>query len=332
MDTNPPHLSITISRLTAAGGICAGVNGRLKPGDSDQAASQCAISLFDSQATDTVFSIPPYPQELKPRHHIEGHRSVILPVLFAALLSIGTSAWSQVRASDASKPCDDWQITLGAGALVAPEYEGSTEYTVYPIPYFSIIWKDHVFLNLEHGIGLYAYNDDRLQLAVSVEYARGRHEGDSDRLRGLGHIDDTARGHLFARFSLGSLTLGLDLAQDLGGTDGFQVRPNIGLTFALSEKVRLSPEVSVTWANDEYMQYYFGISPAQASRSGLRRFDSGAGFKRVDLRFAATWVIKDRWFTTANIRLGYLLGDAADSPIADRRFQPSVGSFVGYRF
>lgn len=215
---------------------------------------------------------------------------------------------------------------------MAPEYEGSDEFTVHPIPYFSISWKDRVFLNLERGLGVYAYRDDRFRLGVSVGYAQGRDEDDSERLRGLGDIDAAVRGQLFARYSLGSVNLGLDFAQDFGGTDGFQVRPGLGLNYALTRKVRLSPEVSATWASDDYMESYFGISPAQASRSGLQRFDAAAGFKRADFKVSATWDITDSWFTTANVGLGYLMGDAADSPITDRRLQPSAGLFVGYKF
>lgn len=272
-------------------------------------------------------SIPSYLQKLKRRYCVGGYRSLVLPVLSAALLSASAgSAWSQERASG------DWQVILGGGAWVAPEYDGSDEFTVYPIPYFSITWKDRVFLNLERGLGVYAYRDDRFRLGVSVAYAEGRDEDDSDRLSGLGDIDAAARGHLFARYSFRSLSLGLDLAQDFGGTDGFQVRPNIGLNYPLSEKIRLSPEISVTWANDDYMESYYGISLVQAGRSGLQGFDAEAGFRRADFKIGATWDITANWFTKANVGLGYMMGDAADSPITDSRFQPSVGLLVGYKF
>lgn len=233
------------------------------------------------------------------------------------------SAWSQDKG--------DWQVILGAGALVAPEYEGSDEFTGYPIPYFSINWKDRVFLNLERGLGVYAYRTDSFRVGISVGYARGRDEDDSG-LHGLGDIDAAARGHLFAKYSLGSLNLGVDIAQDFSGTDGFKVRPSVGLNYKISEKVRISPEVSITWANDDFMQNYFGILPTQAVRSGLQTFDANAGFERVDFRISATWSMTDNWFATANIGLGYLLGDAADSPITGRRFQPLAGLFFGYKF
>lgn len=278
-------------------------------------------------------SIPSCFHEARIRQYIGRHRTVILPVFSAAFLSIGASpAWSEDRTSGAGKPRENWQVTLGAGPLVAPDYEGSDEFTVFPIPLVSISWKDRIFLNLEHGLGVYAFRTDSFRIGVSVGYARGRDQDDSDRLRGLGDIDDAARGHLFARYSVGLANLGLDLSRDFGGTDGFQVRPSVGLKYALSKTVRLSPEISATWANDDYMQTYFGISSTQAGRSGLPRFDADAGFKRADLKIAATWDITDGWFTTTHIGLGYLLGDAADSPIADRRLQPSIGLFIGYKF
>ncbi len=291
------------------------------------------ISFFSEGDIRQMNSIPSYTQMLKHQHSIGKYRYAIFPIFSIALLSISAgSAWSQDRASDAGRPKGDWQVILGGGALVAPEYEGGDELTVYPIPYFSITWKDRVFLNLERGLGVYAYRDDHFRVGGSVGYARGRDEDDADRLRGLGDIEDAARGQLFAKYSLGRLDLGLNLAKDFGGTDGFQIRPTVGMTYALSQRIKISPELSVTWANDDYMQNYFGISPTQAARSVLQRFDAEAGFNRADLKIAATWDITDSWFTTANVGFGYLLGDSADSPITDSRFQPSVGLFVGYKF
>lgn len=215
---------------------------------------------------------------------------------------------------------------------MAPKYEGSDEFAVSPIPFVSFTWKDLVFLNLKHGLGVYAYRTDNFQLGISIGYAQGRDEDDSSRLRGLGDIDGAARGHLFAKYSFGSLNLAVDLSQDFGGSEGLQVRPSVGMNYTLSKTVRLSPEVSVTWADGDYMQSYFGISPIQAGRSGLQRFDADAGFKRADFKIAATWSITDRWFTKANVGLGYLLVDAANSPITDSRIQKSVGLFIGYKF
>lgn len=314
--------------LEVGGGSLRGIGGTTR---QPHVAASCRHVM--KGVSNMINPVPPCLLSLNKRSHVGRHRRMILSLVSAAVLSVcANSAWSQDKVSETGKPTGNWQVALGAGALVAPEYEGSDELTVDPIPYFSISWNDRIFLNLERGLGVYAYRDDRFRLGVSVGYAQGRDQDDSDRLRGLGDIDAAARGQVFARYSLGQVNLGLDLTQDFGGTDGFQVRPSVGLDYTLTEKVKLSPEVSATWASDDYMQSYFGISPTQASRSALRRHDAEAGFKRADLKVAATWSMTSKWFTTAKAGVGYLMGDAADSPITDRRIQPSAGLFVGYKF
>lgn len=227
---------------------------------------------------------------------------------------------------------NDWRVIVGAGGLALPSFEGSRDYTGYPVPLLDITWRNRAFLNLEHGLGIYALRSDRFQLGLSVGYARGRDQDASNRLRGLGDIDAAARSYLFARYSVAGLTLGVDLSRDFGGSDGFQVRPIVSAPITLTKNFRITPEISATWSNEAYMSTFFGVSQSQSLRSGLPRFDAQAGFKRVDFRISAVWNLSERWFTSASFGLGYLLGDAADSPISVRRNQPSFGLFVGYRF
>ena len=51
------------------------------------------------------------------------------------------------------------------------------------------------------------------------------------------------------------------------------------VSFIASDKLTISPGLSICWADDDYMQGFFGVTNTQASRSGLRRFENEAGFK-----------------------------------------------------
>ncbi|MGK9165029.1 MipA/OmpV family protein [Inquilinus limosus] len=235
-------------------------------------------------------------------------------------------------APEAASPGGDWTFVLGAGARVALSYEGSDKFSVSPGPFVAINWRDRVFLDMEHGLGVNVVRTETLRLGLSVNFAPGRDEDDEDHLKGLGDIDPAARGRVFASYSVGMVQFGIDVAKDFGGSEGLQVRPDVSVKVPLSETWTLSSGLSATWADDDYMQTFFGVSPSQSRRSGLERFDAGAGFKSVDFRVGLTWNLSDSWFTTANVGVGILLGDAADSPITESGVQPSIGLAVGYRF
>lgn len=235
-------------------------------------------------------------------------------------------------APEATSRGGDWTVILGAGAVVAPSYEGSDKFSVSPLPFVAIDWRDRVFLDMQRGVGVNVVRTDALRLGFSVGLAPGRDEDDEDHLKGLGDIDTAARGHVFGSYSFGMWQIGLDVAKDFGGSEGLQIRPDISVKVPLSETWTLSSGISATWADDDYMQTFFGVSPSQSGKSGLDRFDAGSGFKSVDFQIGLRWAFSESWFATANVGVGILLGDAADSPITESQVQPSAGLAVGYRF
>jgi len=80
------------------------------------------------------------------------------------------------------------------------------------------------------------------------------------------------------------------------------------------------------------MQAYFGVTPEQSARSGLARYDAGAGLKRADFSISATYMLDESWMVRGEAGVGVLLGDAADSPVVLEKIQPSGMLLVGYRF
>lgn len=230
------------------------------------------------------------------------------------------------------KSQSDWRVSLGGGARMGPKYEGSDEMKISAMPFFGLSWRDYVFLDGMQGLGVNAIRTRRFRLGLAVGYAPGRDQDDSDRLQGLGDIDPAARVRLFGAYSLGPVRLSANISRDFGGSDGFQIRPQVMVPFPLSKKVRLMSGVSVTWADSNYMESYFGVTPGQSVLSGLPTFDADAGFKSVAFQFGVNWDLTERWFARASVGVGHLLGDAADSPITESHVQPSVGLFVGYKF
>src|SRR3546814_20780048 len=83
------------------------------------------------------------------------------------------------------------------------------------------------------------------------------------------------------------------------------------------------PTVGTSWANGKHMNRYFGIDAGEALASGLPLYRAGSGFKDVSGLVTASYRLDAHWNLGATGGVTRLLGDAAVSPLNDRRWQPS---------
>ncbi len=260
---------------------------------------------------------------------------VLLGLIVAALLLAAPSlsfGQTAANAAAARPPAQEWSIRLGAGVGVAPRYLGAREYRVVPVPDVDITYRGTVFLNGRDGLGVYAYRDRLIMLGASIWMRGGRDDSDGDRLRGLGDIETAAQARIFARLAIGRARLGATLARDLGGSDGFTIDLNLSTDFRPIERLTISPGISATIGDRRYMQTWFGVTPAQSARSTLPAFDAGAGFSVASAFVRATYALTDHWSVGSMFVVRRLLGDAADSPIVERRTSPVGFLTLSYRF
>lgn len=224
----------------------------------------------------------------------------------------------------------EWKVVLGGGVLVAPKYEGSDEFDVQPIPFGTASFGEHVKVD-PRGLSVELYSIGNLSFSGQIGYETGRKEDDSEHLRGLGDIDMGGVVGGMLSYEAGPAEFYVSLGRTIGGSEGTQAKFGLELSHEV-DRFRLSADLSATWADENYMQSYFGVTVAQSAASGLPQYDVGAGFKRVDLDLAVTYAADEHWLVRGEVGLGYLLGDAADSPIVQEAFQPSGMLTLGYRF
>lgn len=74
------------------------------------------------------------------------------------------------------------------------------------------------------------------------------------------------------------------------------------------------------------------MNSQQSAKSGLSEYKAEAGLKRVDVSGSAMYMLSENWLVRGEAGVGFLTGDAADSPIVDKKVQPSASLFVGYKF
>jgi outer membrane scaffolding protein for murein synthesis (MipA/OmpV family) len=233
-----------------------------------------------------------------------------------------------------------FDITAGAGVAMRPTYLGSDRYRASPIPLVNVRWNDMVSLG-EGGLNVY-WHDGPLKIGAGLTFDPGRdeknHDGFSfesgdDRLKGLGKIDAAIGYQLFASYQLWKFDLDAAVVKYDGKQNkGLVVRAGAGLPIHLTSRLVITPTVGASWANDRYMQTFFGIDAAQALRSGYAAFDAESGFLGVTAGLKAQYAIDRHWFVLGAVSNTFLAGDAKKSPITISDSATTVATAIGYRF
>ncbi|MDE1993513.1 MAG: MipA/OmpV family protein [Rhizobiaceae bacterium] len=240
------------------------------------------------------------------------------------------SSFDQVRFGGVEKTLSDWHFVVGAGAMYGPTYEGSKEMKVTPVPFISATPLDRVHVD-PSGITLDAFTMNGFTLGLKGGYDLGRKQSDGDRLHGLGDIDAAGVVGARASYQFGSARIYADIDRMIGGSDGLQGKIGADLTEQY-DKFLFSAGASATLADDKYMQSYFGVTEAQSERSSLAAYDAKGGLKRFDVDTSVTYMATKNWLIRGQAGVGFLAGDAKDSPIVERYVQPSAMLVVGYKF
>ncbi|EHS52714.1 MltA-interacting MipA family protein [Rhizobium sp. PDO1-076] len=274
------------------------------------------------------------------------HQISKLPAIGATLALMAMS--SEVLAADAvseqiPEPAFDssrfdpqqaepkWGLIIGAGAMYEPEYEGSGDFKVSPVPAVIITYGDWLTID-PRGVSVTVLDQSGFSLAGKVGYEMGRDEDDSDRLRGLGDIDFAATVGAKAAYKWEALEIYAEVDQTIDGSESLIGTFGAEYSAPVTERFLVSAGVSATVANDKHMQSYFGVTAAQSATSGLSEYKAEAGLKRVDFTASATYMVTENWLVRGEAGVGVLLGDAADSPIVEEKVQPSFMAVVGYKF
>jgi outer membrane protein len=226
----------------------------------------------------------------------------------------------------------DWNLFIAAGAMYAPKYEGSDEFELVPIPMISVTLGDRLTID-PGGLSLDVLDSNGFKLSVKGGYDMngGRDEDDSSHLRGLGDIDAGFAVGTQLSYALGPMEFYASVDKTFGGSDGLQGEVGANVSHHIDRFI-LSAGASATFADDNYMETYFGVTATQSARSGLPQYEASAGLKRFDIEASVTYMVSENWLIRGQAAAGFLSGDAKDSPIVQDYVQPSGMIFVGYRF
>ena len=258
--------------------------------------------------------------------------------LIALAATLSAAAGAQAQAFDAVRlfaapPGKDGGLA-GSVVLSTTEYPGSKDRRTLVLPVLDYQWANGWFAGATNGLGYNFSGRPDMQYGLRVTADFGRKESRSTALRGIGDIDANAEVGGFFNYSL---VEGLSLISSLrygAGKDGNGIVADFGVGYSLAfaQRWRLGVGADVTAANAKYMQSYFGVSQAQATASGYRAYASGAGLRDVRTSASLSYSFNPRTSVMLGLGTSTLLGDAADSPLVQKKTSATALLVATYAF
>ncbi len=195
-----------------------------------------------------------------------------------------------------ANPVSPDRLTLAAGTLIVPDYEGSDDYTVAPAAGALARWHGH---NISlHGtslsVDLVPERDGqsfKWIVAPLVSLNFDRVSTPSDAVVGLirkrkleleagGTVGFTRTGVLTSAFD--TLTVQISGSHDVGAVSkSFIITPTMQYVMPLSKAVIVGASLSADFVGGRFARYYFGVGPISSAASGLPQYRPSGGLKSV---------------------------------------------------
>lgn len=244
-------------------------------------------------------------------------------------------------------------LAVGLGVGIGPDYVGSDDYTILPIPVLQGSFGGIDINPRRAGFALDLINDGdnrvSFQFGPVAKLNLNRSITPDDPLVSAFPDLDMAvevgptAGVAFTEVlhSVDSLSMNVDLLFDVAGAhDGMLVRPTATYFTPLSRAAAVSFSLHATWVDDDFADYYYTVDPALAPGTPLPAFEAEGGFRDTGVTLLgfvdANGNLLDGGLAVFGV-VNYtrVLGDAADSPftsIAGSRDQFFAGVGIGYGF
>lgn len=267
------------------------------------------------------------------------------------MLAAATFALPLASTAQGGQTPEGWQLTVGAGTLFSPAYEGDDDYVLSVLPNLKLEYQDKFFASVQDGFGYNLINTETVRAGPIGRFRFSRDEeggqpfavaGDETTdLIGLGAVDTTFEVGGFLAYTLNSLELGAELRQGVNGHNGlvFDATANLsGRYQPAGPPIFWSVGPRLRLVDESYNATYFSIDADQSLASGLPQFSASGGVYSYGVGASAVLPFGRRgsgWALVGIVGYDRLAGDAADAPLVIQRGSPNqatVGLFLSKTF
>jgi outer membrane scaffolding protein for murein synthesis (MipA/OmpV family) len=191
------------------------------------------------------------------------------------------------------------------------------------------------FASMQNGVGLWLVHQAQFKAGVSVNYMMGRQEQSDPRYAGMGHVSGSAMSYIWGEWQpiKDAITVYGNAGNSWRSASGTLAQWGTTLGFPLVDRVNGFVDVSRYWANQTYVQQYYGVTQSQSVRSGYNVFTAN----RSGVLYANAQMGLDfEWDRDTDVIVSYGTSTASgllmDSPLLNKRSQTTSALVVNRRF
>ena len=251
-----------------------------------------------------------------------------------------------LTAGAAGAKAAEWGV--GAGAALVPDYIGSDNYEVAPLPFFTVDFENHMNV---HVVGARLRSNlvphPMWKAGVTGKYIPKRDDDavDNRRVSKLKEVDASIMvgpwvGIEYATDNWGVWSARAETTWDVtgDGNDGQESQIAVGWGTGFFQTMKIGLEAFTGFGDGDFMSAYFDVDSQDSRRSGLDKYDTEAGLYEVGADLNYSWNFAD-WKGLWNLHvfagISQLVGDADDdSPVVDEgdETQGRGGLMISFHF
>lgn len=261
----------------------------------------------------------------------------------AALAATFLSLSPLVKAQSVSQePAYGLSGRIGLGVASVPTYEGSPNRRALAGPELTLSYRSRDWGSVEfgqRGLTWNAVEAGRFRFALVAQFDPGRKDRDTStlnptpgdkRLAGMGNVQSSTEAGVGIGYGPVMVVARQSLSER--SAKGSQVDMSVEFPWSVSDRLGLRFALGATWANQDTMQTYFGVTAVQAQATSFSVYTPRSGCRRVDASVGAEYAVAPSWKLQANLAFSRLGDDAAASPLVGRRNGASAALAVAYEF
>lgn len=218
---------------------------------------------------------------------------------------------------------------IGLGAHYSPDYEGGDDYEAGIAAFGRYNWGSGRYVSLggtsgsEKAVRLRANlvstdQSDVWEFGPLLQYRLERDDVDNNMVDRLNDVDAATELGVYGGFKSGPWAAGVGFVADVSSEhDGYLVYMKGKYDIVANDSFSMNLGAHVTYADEEYMDTYFGVNGNESVRTGLPVYNADSGFKDVGIGLTAHYRFTKTWGLMGNVGYTRMLSDAEDSPLVD---------------
>ncbi len=155
-----------------------------------------------------------------------------------------------------------------------------------------------------------------IDLILRPRFIGYRADDGGEALRGMHNRSDSLHGGLAANMQFDSLKLNVDALTDLlGKSKGQEVSASVGNAFRLDHALTLTPSIGLRWQSEKYTDYYYGVTPQEASL--IRPLYKGKAVLNYTAGLNVNYLLNKQSHLFAQFEYEHLGNEITDSPLVE---------------